>query len=145
MGTKWSSSYKYIAIWRKKKSDGWVWNGIICWRFPHISVSNTTARKAINQGLNMKPQLVHKWSSWSSINCNRWVNRWETDFFKSLRAPLCFFSSPEPKAQVSYCRPFSSIVRRASSVHFLHFHLLLENAWVDFSQTWQESSLGLGD
>ena len=56
-----------------------------------------------------------------------------------------FFSSPEPKARVSYCRPFSSVVRRASSVNFLHFHLLLENAWLDFNQTWQESSLGVGD
>ena len=59
------------------------------------------------------------------------------------------FSSPEPKAQVSYSiavrfRP-SSIVRRPSSVNFLHFHLLLENAWLDFNQTWQESSLGVGD
>ena len=69
------------------------------------------------------------------------------------------FSSPEPKARVSYCRPFSSVVRRAScvvrrascvvrrpsSVNFLHFHLLLKNAWLDFNQTWQESSLGVGD
>ena len=58
---------------------------------------------------------------------------------------LCIFSSPEPKARVSYCRPFSSVVRRPSSVNFLHFHLLLENAWLDFNQTWQESSLGVGD
>ena len=57
------------------------------------------------------------------------------------------FSSPEPKAQVSYCRPFSCVVvvRRPSSVNFLHFHLLLENAWLDFNQTWQKSSLGVGD
>ena len=34
---------------------------------------------------------------------------------------------------------------RASSVNFLHFHLLLENAWLDFNQTWQESPLGVGD
>ena len=54
------------------------------------------------------------------------------------------FSSPEPKAQVSYCRPFSSVVRRPSSVNFLHFHLLT-NAWLHFNQTWQESSLGVGD
>ena len=53
-----------------------------------------------------------------------------------------FISSPEPKARVSYCHPFSSVVRRPS-VNFLHFHLLLENAWLDFNQTWQESSLGV--
>ena len=39
----------------------------------------------------------------------------------------------------------SVFVRRASSVNFLHFHLLLENAWLDINQTWQESSLGVGD
>ena len=48
-------------------------------------------------------------------------------------------------ALVSYCHPFSSVVHRALSVNFLHFHLLLENAWLDFNQTWQESSLGVGD
>ena len=34
---------------------------------------------------------------------------------------VCLFSSPETKAQVSHCRPFSSVVRRPSSVNFLHF------------------------
>ena len=70
---------------------------------------------------------------------------------------IIIISSPEPKARVSYCRPFSSVVRRPScvvrrasvrrpsSVNFLNFHLLLENAWLDFNQTWQESSLGVGD
>ena len=42
-------------------------------------------------------------------------------------------------------RRASCVVRRPSSVNFLHFHLLLENAWLDFNQTWQESSLGVGD
>ena len=32
-----------------------------------------------------------------------------------------------------------------SSVNFLHFHLLLKNVWLDFNQTWQESSFGVGD
>ena len=45
----------------------------------------------------------------------------------------------------SVVRRASSVVRRPSSVNFLHFHLLLENAWLDFNQTWQESSLGVGD
>ena len=52
---------------------------------------------------------------------------------------LTFISSPEPKAQVSYCRPFSCVVRKLFTFH------LLENAWLDFNQTWQESSLGVGD
>ena len=78
---------------------------------------------------------------------------------KAMNWEADIFSSPEQNAQVSYCRPFSSVVRRPSSVvrrpssvvrrpssvNFLHFHLLLENAWLDFNQTWQESSLGVGD
>ena len=28
---------------------------------------------------------------------------------------------------------------------FVKSHLLFENAWLDFNQTWQESSLGAGD
>ena len=34
---------------------------------------------------------------------------------------------------------------RPSCVNCLYFHLLLDNAWLDFNQTWQESSLGIGD
>ena len=60
------------------------------------------------------------------------------------------FSSPEPKAQVSYChsapsvvRP--SVVRRLSSVRpsvrrkLSHFRLLLWNRWTEFNKTWQEA------
>ena len=46
-----------------------------------------------------------------------------------------------------YCHPFSCVcvVCRALSVNFLHFHLLLENAKSDFTETWQELSLGVGE
>ena len=46
------------------------------------------------------------------------------------------------KSSSSLCRPFSSVVRRPSSLNCLHFHLLLENTWLDFNQTWQESFVG---
>ena len=39
----------------------------------------------------------------------------------------------------------SVLVRRASFINFLHYHLLLENARSDVNETRQESSLGLGD
>ena len=62
----------------------------------------------------------------------------------------CFFSAPEPKAQVHYCehvlsvvrRPASvrpSVVRRPSVVNFSHFRLLLWNRWTEFNETWQEA------
>ena len=60
----------------------------------------------------------------------------------ALRGPHVIFSSPEPKAQVSYCRRFLSVVRRPSCVNFLHFYLLLKNPWADVNQTWWGSSLG---
>ena len=39
----------------------------------------------------------------------------------------------------------SVLVRCPSSVNFLYFHLLLENARLDFNETWQELSLGVVD
>ena len=60
---------------------------------------------------------------------------------------ILLFSSPEPKAQVSYChsapsvvrpsvrrRPSSSVVRKLS-----HFRLLLWNRLTEFNETWQEA------
>ena len=54
------------------------------------------------------------------------------------------FSSPEPKARVSYCRSAPSVVRpsssvRPSGVNFSHFRLLLWNRWTEFNETWQEA------
>ena len=55
------------------------------------------------------------------------------------------FSSPEPKAQVSYCHSAPSVVRpasvrRPSGVRKLsHFRLLLWNRWTEFNETWQEA------
>ena len=78
--------------------------------------------------------------SWSSASIYYLPSISSTSSHTEWIPNIVFFSSPEPKAQVSYCRPFSSVVR-----NFLHFHLLLENSWLDFNQTWQESSLGVGD
>ena len=49
------------------------------------------------------------------------------------------FSSPEPKARVSYCHSAPSVVRpsvRPSGVNFSHFRLLLQNRLIDFDETW---------
>ena len=51
------------------------------------------------------------------------------------RRNFYFFSSPEPKAQVSYCHSAPSVVRRKLS----HFRLLLWNRWTEFNETWQEA------
>ena len=69
-----------------------------------------------------------------------------------------FFSSPELKAQVSFSDHLSSVclsvcppVRPSVclsvclSVNFSHFHLLLQNHWANFNQTWHKVSLGEGD
>ena len=46
---------------------------------------------------------------------------------------IAIFSSPEPKAHVSYCD-------HMSVVNFWHFRLLLRNRWTDFDETSQEAS-----
>ena len=56
---------------------------------------------------------------------------------------IYIFRSPEPKAQVRYCHPFSSILRRLSCIDILHFQLLLQNRCADFNQTCL-GSLGRG-
>ena len=59
-------------------------------------------------------------------------------------------SSPEPKAQVSFSDNNLSVVsccccfRRRRNL-YLHFHLLLQNHWASFNQTWHNSSFGEGD
>ena len=54
--------------------------------------------------------------------------------------PLRVFSSPEPKARVSYCHSASSAGRpsvvRPPGVNFSHFLLLLQNRLMDFDETW---------
>merc|ERR1712198_717748 len=78
------------------------------------------------------------------------TNPMQIVFFQLIHIIIHIFSSPEPKAQVSYCHPFLSVVRRPSCVvrrpscvvrKLLHFHLFLQNGWLDFNQTWWESSL----
>ena len=64
------------------------------------------------------------------------------------------FSSPEPKAQVSFSDQNLSVIVFGVIVHgigigvvlnFSHFHLLLQNHWANFNQTWHKASLGEGD
>ena len=72
-----------------------------------------------------------------------------------LKIYYVVFSSPELKAQVSFSDHLSSVVClsvRPSvclsvrlSVNFTHFHLLLQNHWAKFNQTWHKASLGKGD
>ena len=62
---------------------------------------------------------------------------------------MILFSSPEPKARVSYCHSAPSVVRPSvvrpsvcrPSVRrkLLHFRLLLWNRWTEFNETWQKA------
>ena len=72
---------------------------------------------------------------------------------------MIVFSSPELKAQLSFSDHLSSVVCLSvclyvcpsvclsvrPSVNFSHFHLLLQNHWTNFNQTWPKASLGEGD
>ena len=59
--------------------------------------------------------------------------------------PLFFFSSPEPKALVSSSDQKLSVVVIVVVVNFSYFHLLLQNHWANFNQTWHKASLGEGN
>ena len=57
---------------------------------------------------------------------------------------LLYFSSPEPKARVSYCHSAPSVVRpsvrpsvRPCGVNFSHFRLLPQNCLMDLDETWK--------
>ena len=59
-----------------------------------------------------------------------------------------FFRASEPKAQVSSSDHNLSVVRRCRCCcrrNFSHFHLLLQNHWANFNQTWHKTFLGDGD
>ena len=53
----------------------------------------------------------------------------------SQHSMVSIFSSPEPKARVSYCHSAPSVVR-PSGVKFSHFRLLLQNRLMNFDETW---------
>ena len=66
-----------------------------------------------------------------------WIMQSITELCKWMT--VGFFSSPEPKAQVSYCHSAPSVVRpsvvRPSVCKLSHFQLL-QNRLMDFDETW---------
>ena len=97
--------------------------GILFVRYPHVRP--------------FSPPGVASWALW---NCSDWMKS------SILRV---VFSSPEPKAQVSYCHSAPSVVRpsvrpsvrRPSSVRrkLSYFRLLLWNHWTEFNETLQKA------
>ena len=92
------------------------------------------------------------WSYWRRrIRHRRHASSSKVMFNFSIVPDVCglkfVFSSPEPKAQVSYCHSAPSVVRPSvvrrpsSSVRrkLSHFRLLLWNRWKEFNETWQEA------
>ena len=73
------------------------------------------------------------------LNYEVWV-RWYPETCCVVKRDFSVFSSPEPKARVSYCHSAPSVVRpssvRPSDVNFSHFWLLLQNRLIDFDETW---------
>ena len=69
--------------------------------------------------------------------------------FKGFMTWFCaqLFSSPELKAQVSFSNQnlFVVVIVVGVVVNFSHFHLLLQNHWANFNQTWHKASLGEGN
>ena len=69
--------------------------------------------------------------------------------------PQVFINSPELKAQVTFsdhlsvvrrgCRFFVVIGVVVVDVNFLNFHLLLQNHWTNYNQTWHKTSFCKGN
>ena len=95
------------------------------------------------------PQVRTQFSKSRRPCAERKKSKWKScTVGKTVRISTCLlFSSPEPKAQVSFSYQNLSVVRRSVVVvvNFLHFHLLLQNHWTNFNQTWHKASLGVGD
>ena len=72
-------------------------------------------------------------------------------YMHQMKPKCSFFSSLVLKAQVSFSDHLSSVVCLSVclsvrlSVNFSHFHLLLQNHWANFNQTWHKASLGSGN
>ena len=90
------------------------------------------------------------WKKYTSMQLSYGVKKWF--FYNKIwqkyvkyykMKTWTFFSSPEPKARVSYCHSAPSVVRpsvvvvvRPSGVNFSHYRLLLQNRLIDFDETW---------
>ena len=70
------------------------------------------------------------------------------DITVSLVSYCCFLAHLSWKLKWAFlitCCPSSVCPSVCLSVNFSHFHLLLQNHWANFKQTWYKVSLGEGD
>ena len=80
-----------------------------------------------------------------TMHAQLWLFYVHLNIFKSWYKATVF-SSPELKAQVSFSDHLSSVVCPSVCLcKFSHFHLLLQNHWANFNQTWHKVSEGEGD
>ena len=86
------------------------------------------------------------WSSCLFVCQNYMYNIERSDLIErisKLNSKFLLFSSPEPKAQVSFSDQF--VLSVVIVENFSHFHLLLQNHQTNFNQTWHKASFGEGD
>ena len=70
----------------------------------------------------------------------QYICMYSTKMYQLLVKTYPLFSSPEPKARVSYCHSAPFVLRPAGvNFKFSHFRLLLWNRWTEFNKTWQEA------
>ena len=121
--------------------------------------SNQTWTVSSSKGCSHFTDITRPWGVGQGQNvglrnfCHNWTllppgasvfHKHMSSFFRSDCQTV--FSSPEPKARVSYCHSAPSVVRssvrpssvvvRPCGVNFSHFRLLLQNCLMDFDETW---------
>ena len=128
----------------------WVnYNLIHFYEFP-TNINPSALPKPSQLGLGIWIKVVYQYRSLTSVLRVRvfiCTYRHRMVKGKGIWTSELLFSSPELKAQVSFSDHLSSVVCLSVrlSVNFSHFHLLLQNHWGKFNQTWHKASLGEGD
>ena len=97
--------------------------------------------------IHSSPSLAAFWYFWETVNI-RMKNKRGLHYCSY--AFICtYLQWLEPfLAHLSWRLKWAFLIKICSSsvvVNFSHFHLLLQNHWANFNQTWRKASLGKGD
>ena len=118
----------------------WQWLCLTIWIFLNKTKSNKQYIYILYLPFHLSLSLPKSFSP-LMIHCHFQNNfGWMMTYFKLTWAESSSELFWSPVVRRLFVRPS---VRQ--SVNFSHFHLLLQNHWVNFNQSWHKASLGKGD